>query len=320
MPAILTHDFFGRALLRRLEDVPGENAPFATADEREAFLLGNQGPDPLFYLYVDPVRHGLAKLGGRMHAERTDQLLTLLHQSLAALGHRDVPIARAYAQGFLGHYVLDSRMHPLVYFQQFRICDAGVPGLTRADGSAVHGEIERVFDQMVLWRTYRVTVADYSPAAQVLHASDRVLDVVGLMYSFLLSHVYGVKVDADLFAAAVRNFRFGVRALYSPQGAKRDGIGALERVMLGHHYSMVQAMSHRATPVEDTWLANSDHAAWENPWTGAVTAQSFWDIYAVAQEQAAQAIARFAQPDFSRSDAHAITGGVNFSGKPLENE
>lgn len=317
MPAILTHDFFGRDLMGRWED----NAePFRSQDERDAFLLGNQGPDPLFYLRVNPVRHHLASLGSRMHAERTDQLLALLHEALKALDSRDVPVARAYAQGFLCHYLLDSRMHPLVYYQQFRICDAGVPGLTRTDGSAVHGEIERVFDQMMLSRRYRLTIADYSPAQQVLHAGDRVLDVIGLMYSFLLSHVYGVKVDADLFGAAVRSFRFGVQALYSPQGIKRNLIGALERDVLRHRYSVAQAMSHRADPVADTWLANAEHEPWANPWTGEKSSRSFDEIYESAQQEALRALDSFARDVFSPEDVHAITGGVNFSGQPVHGE
>lgn len=321
MPAILTHDFFGREVLRELGRQRPESVTVPTSnDERDAFLLGNQGPDPLFYLRIDPVRHSLAQLGGRMHGERTDQLLERLHESLAALNARDVPVTRAWAQGFLCHYLLDSRVHPLVYCQQFRICDAGVPRLTREDGSAVHNEIERVFDQMVLYRRYGLTVADYSPAAQTLHASDAVLDVVGLVCAFLISHTYGIKVDADLYGAAVRDYRFGLQAMYSPQGTKRNLLGVIERVGLGHRYSAVQAMSHRAQPVEDTWLANPDREAWENPWTGADDTRSFDDLYVQAQGEAIAALRRFERPEFGPEDVRAITGGVNFAGKPLEEE
>lgn len=63
---------------------------------------------------------------------------------------RTAPSGRAYALGFLGHYVLDSTMHPLVYFHEFQLCDAGEPGLSRADGNEVHAVIESEYDEMVL--------------------------------------------------------------------------------------------------------------------------------------------------------------------------
>ena len=47
MPSLITHDFFGRDVYDRLFGTIG-----GSRDEAEAFLLGNQGPDPLFYAVV----------------------------------------------------------------------------------------------------------------------------------------------------------------------------------------------------------------------------------------------------------------------------
>ena len=49
MPAILTHDFFGQDVYAAHSHVIGKSI-----DEKDAFLLGNQGPDPLFYLVLSP--------------------------------------------------------------------------------------------------------------------------------------------------------------------------------------------------------------------------------------------------------------------------
>ena len=46
MPALITHDFFGRDVYDRLYTFIG-----GSRDEADAFLLGNQGPDPLFSWY-----------------------------------------------------------------------------------------------------------------------------------------------------------------------------------------------------------------------------------------------------------------------------
>ena len=49
MPAIITHDLFGKDVYGKTFDTIG-----GSRDAAEAFLLGNQGPDPLFFVAPDP--------------------------------------------------------------------------------------------------------------------------------------------------------------------------------------------------------------------------------------------------------------------------
>ena len=72
---------------------------FATLEEQEAFLLGNQGPDPLFFLQADPLLHRWANMGSRMHKARTPELLLSMRDALAPLPLQDVAVARAILCG-----------------------------------------------------------------------------------------------------------------------------------------------------------------------------------------------------------------------------
>ena len=73
MPALITHDFFGRDVYDRLYTFIG-----GSRDEAEAFLLGNQGPDPLFYRLLGPQLHEHNRLGNVMHGEKPSELLLAL--------------------------------------------------------------------------------------------------------------------------------------------------------------------------------------------------------------------------------------------------
>ena len=114
MPAILTHDFFGKDAF----EIAAGRLGFATLEEQEAFLLGNQGPDPLFFMQVDPLLHRWANMGSRMHKARTPELLLSMRDALAPLPLQDVAVARAYCAGFLCHYLLDTTAHPFVFYLQ----------------------------------------------------------------------------------------------------------------------------------------------------------------------------------------------------------
>ena len=126
MPAILTHDFFGRDAY---DDVSASRG-FVTPQQRQAFLLGNQGPDPLFYLVADPFVGSENRVGGLMHHAKPARLLSALRDALTMLTRDERPVGDAYAAGFLCHYLLDRSMHPLVYAYQYALCDAGVPAMT----------------------------------------------------------------------------------------------------------------------------------------------------------------------------------------------
>ena len=147
MPAILTHDLFGRDVMDDASDLLG----FRTRDEKDAFLLGNQGPDPLFYLVIDPLMRKWSPLGNVMHAARPARLLVAMREAAERLEGRERRLARAYVAGFACHWQLDSTIHPFVYHWQNGICSAGVPGLDEGAASRVHAEIERDLDEMVLF-------------------------------------------------------------------------------------------------------------------------------------------------------------------------
>ena len=111
MPALITHDTFGRDVYDHRHSFIG-----GTRDEADAFLLGNQGPDPLFYSVLSPRLHAVHRLGNRMHNEKPSELLEAFKQSLFVLKEGERGIGRAYALGFLCHYLLDSTMHPCLLY------------------------------------------------------------------------------------------------------------------------------------------------------------------------------------------------------------
>ena len=313
MPAIMTHDFFGKDVYPQLGTLVGP-----TEEERDAFLLGNQGPDPLFYVVLTYRMKPFFHLGSIMHNEKTNKLICALREAIDLLDEDERPIGRAYAFGFLCHYSLDRAMHPLVYSQQFAICNAGVEGLDSGSESEVHAEIEREFDEMVLFAKTGETISTYRPAVEVLHGSDEVLDIIGKLYAYVGMKAFGMFPPSDLFKAAVKDFRSVQRLFYSPTGRLRSVATRIETGILKRPFSFYRSMSHRGQAIEQSAFGNHGNEPWENPFTHEVSTKGFWDIYLSAQDDAMAAIAAFSADSFTKKDARRITHSLNFSGKPLE--
>ena len=309
MPAIITHDQFALQALQLPE------ASFVqTGQQREAFQLGSQGPDPLFYIAVHPTLHAYSKLGSRMHAQEPAALIGAMARSVDAVPAQDRGVALAYAAGFVCHYLLDRTAHPFIYAQQYAFCDAGVPGLTRADGSEVHAVIESELDELVLYTRTGLTIASYEPQHEILQLDDEALACVSRQVAYAAGQAYGQQLAPGLFATAVRSFRFVQGVFHSPSGRKREALGRVEELV--RPYSFVRAMSHRPLPLEESAFDNHGHGAWTCPFTGARHTESFEDLFGLAQQQAACWLPQLAAGGLTAEAAHELTCDLNFSGAP----
>ena len=316
MPAILTHDFFGRDAA----DGVSSQVNLMSKDAHDAFMLGNQGPDPLFYLVIEPRISKQSRVGNLMHHARPAKLLSSLKDALSMLTSAERPVGEAYAAGFLCHYLLDRSMHPLVYANQFSITDAGIENLDRSDGSIVHAEIERELDEMVLFEKRHETVATYRPYREVLHASDGVLAIIDKLYFYMNLWTYSRTLEMDTYSRAVKSFRLLQRAFWSPSGRLSSSLAVVDRAVSHTRYSLVKAMSHRVRASAEAEFANQDHNPWTNPFTDETTTDSFWDLYEEALDQVFDSMALFFSNEFDEAAAERLTGNLNFSGTPVDPE
>lgn len=310
MPAIITHDLFAKDVYNEIFESVG-----GTRDEAEAFLLGNQGPDPLLFVGADPRCLGFSKLGSTIHRTRPTEFIVALKEAVPALPSRERSRARAYVLGFLCHYELDRAVHPLVYSQVNALCAAGVEGLGNEARSEVHAVIETELDELALTAKRGETVAQFNPATAVLKGSRPMLDTVSHLYALAVKNAYDLNIPPNLFARAVGAERAAWRLLHSPGGVKRQAIGTIERLVRPH--SLTAALSHRAEERTYTPFANAEHAPWRNPFTGAENRADFWELYESARENALAAIAAIDRDDFSAADAARITADLNFYGEPV---
>lgn len=311
MPAITMHDVFGRETLLRNPRIIGDST-----DEHDAFLLGNQGPDPLFFLRLTPHLAHESKLGTAMHERNTAKLIYMLKTAIDVAPDQYRDTARAYALGFLGHYSLDSAAHPLIFSTQYALCDAGVDGLSRKDGSEVHAYIERELDEWALWTRVHETVQTFKPWRRMLLATDRALDAISDMYSFLSLAVYGHHFPKGAFTQAVHDYRRLEHLLYSPHAGKLLVLSSIERTVRSH--SMYNAASMRDAKRTKTQFGNDERNPWENPFTGAISTASFSDLFERAQSAMMVRVNTFLSSNFSFEDAGALTQNINLDGKPTE--
>lgn len=304
MPALITHHLFGEESIDRLPQ-----GVITSDEERIAFILGNQGPDPFFFHMLTPRISDCMSLAQVMHRSRMSRQFSCLRDGVSHLQPRDANLGRAFALGLLSHYVLDRNAHPFVYEQQFGIVESD-PEL-EASGSQVHAVLESDLDVLML-RLKRdgATVEDYPPAGEIV-TTDRINRVAGVLMSYVAGRVYGIDIPAGEYAGAVSDMQLLYRTIEPAGSAKTRAIALLEGLV--HDYSLLDGLAHRVTTELPERTGNLDHLAWKNPFTGEVSNESFPEVFDRALLDYECTVARFIET----GDMEAVTNHVNYSGRVL---
>jgi len=304
VPALLTHHFFGLDILAKTKEYPEASEP-----AYEAFMLGCQGPDPLFYTALTFQAGACWRAGSFLHQQRVAQAIDAFILAAHAQPDNHLKVLDAYLRGWIAHFSLDSLAHPLIISQEQAITSAGILGLGQEGRSEVHSQIEADLDSMMLMRRYGLTIRDYKPTDSVLVISSEPLDWISTMYRQVVEAVLDIRLTDQSFRTCVQGMRLCYRALYSPSGIKRSIFGHIERIFRAH--SMAQAASHCAGIGLECDFDNHEHALWINPFTGEESHSSFLDIYGQAVTACVERLGGLSLG----ASGFDITNGLNFNGK-----
>ena len=128
MPAFYAHAYFGTQVLSLLP------APLKEICQQHAnaFLLGTQGPDVLFY-HKPFKANDTRNKGSQMHLDSAKAFFIRAREKALENGGNDEILA--YVSGFICHFALDNACHPHVFVLE----DTGIQ----------HGRIESEFDKFI---------------------------------------------------------------------------------------------------------------------------------------------------------------------------
>ncbi len=309
MPAIVTHQLFGEDASVLLGD-----DTLGSQEELMAFLLGNQGPDPLWARFTCSPRtvQSCRDLAQRMHEGDAAQLLCALRTcSEHRLRSADSSLGMAFALGFAAHYLLDSMTHPLILALAYKL-EAANPDLLGAQ-SELHALIESDIDTWMLWQKRQKTI-DAAPVSTMLASTTHVDHIAGTLVSIVAKELYGIDIAEGEYGRAVCDYRLAYRLIDPPSKWLRSALIRLES--LGRMHSRIEAQTHLVSASDECASANLEHERWRNPFTSEISVSSFADLFHDAI---------LAWPTFSKrlieGDQRRLTnmiGGLDFYGKPSE--
>lgn len=308
MPSVIAHYLLNRRLLDSLPDA------LKAPGVKEAFLLGAQGPDVLFYAGQPSLKgkNLINKASSRLHGDLAELGLETMLQAVRQASPDSRPKLEAYLKGFLCHYCFDRRLHPYIHWAADRLGDASK---TRTGGLCLHFRVETALDIILLRSETGQTILDFKPKTALPRCPETEALIAGL-YAKVIAAVLGSEPPLAPLRGAFRSMRRALWFFYSPWGIKRGLFAFCER-FVSENRRFYTALSHTVT--EDLLMDYGNFAcnAWENPFTGE---RSFCSALELFEETVAECRKLLAAADEllkGSGELFCLSCGLMFSGEPL---
>lgn len=258
MPGFTTHYLFGVNNCRRLKKEQCCQTLLESIDNYKAvFQLGLQGPDIFFYHLASQLKK--VRPGSIAHKRWTGEFLTFLikaEQLFTKTEERQA--AQAYAAGFIGHYVLDTQMHPYVYDR------TGVGDELKKKGYADHIALESDIDAALLMR-YANCLPSAFPYYKTIAFDKKTREVVAEILFYAYDSIFEeLALRKGFFSRAIRSMQIGTRLTYNPHNYKRQIVEKAEKILFGHLQIAPVIPSDFIQCTKDP--LNLEHRQWKNPW------------------------------------------------------
>lgn len=261
MPSFWTHYAFAEECRSAL---PSGELSDAIERHPHAYHAGMQGPD-LFLFYLPAVLRK-KRLSTELHTHSPAQLLACLWRQSANTKGKARPIALAYAVGFLGHYCLDSEVHPFVY---------AFAGRERtAKSYCKHNALEADLNALTVERALGKSLQTLDiPDVYDLSKDERA--VISKMLSRAIRCVYRFKCTPETVCHALTTVRLACRLLSDRSGKKATCFRAIEKALgLPYLSPLFLGVSHYCTDP-----AGLTHKPWRDPYTGEVSETDVFALY-----------------------------------------
>ncbi len=270
MPAIITHYAFALEAMERKDRLK---------DEKEALLIGAQGPDPFFFFGQKPwnrrhSRESINSFGHELHhIDPTDCYYALIEISNSAPDEIK-GVLQSYIEGVFLHYCLDRNCHPYIWSR----CGYGLNAEEKKEWGASHTWLETLIDfvygsekKLFTPKAYRYLEISYSSLTAISHL-------------WMLANEATLKkerFDENSFILSLVDYRSIMRLTNVPHGWSHFLTSFLGKKSVAHKMNYPKKMDESISSLD---VMNDKHAMWRDPVKGFHRSESLRDLMHQAEE------------------------------------
>ncbi|MBQ4617478.1 MAG: zinc dependent phospholipase C family protein [Clostridia bacterium] len=304
MPAMITHYLLGKRLLPLSEMPPVKN--------REAFLLGTQGPDIFFFFRAYPWLPGKKgmPIGLGLHDARPSLVVQTVRDLIAEADVSQRSVIESYALGFLCHYAADRKIHPYVLYWQEDLMNVFPEYATIPN--PYHYRIESALDTLILRHDSGEYVSSFELKSLVPKKNKERDAALAWFYHHLILRVLGNDVPEKKLKTLTSDLRHSMGWMTDRNEMKGKAIRFAERML--KKGAFLSALL-RTKEIDNYDYPNEQQSPWLKT-DNEVSRQSFFELCDETTTFAATMLRDF----IDGVSAEELTAEITFAGKRYQEE
>jgi len=253
MPDLVTHYYFAD---RVLEELPKDIRK--SISDKNLYYFASAGPDPFFFykFYKFKENAKMSQIGHYMHQNKVYEFFEKLTQ-LTKNSDNNKPLLFSYLTGFLTHHILDSTVHPYVFYKTGKF--------VKEDASThiyrgLHTRLERAIDSYIIREYFRQNPNKFNIVCEILNLQkipqelkndfDELYRVIDLQD--------GYKIVNDTVKWQRKFYHF----IYDPYGIKNFFFKLLDNKKMS---VSLRYISYYNKEIFDKDILNLEKKPWSNP-------------------------------------------------------
>ncbi len=220
MPNLLAHYDVAQAARARL--APGRLKTMLS-QATDAYAVGAQGPDFLFYAHLWPDGHGRSDLALLVHQQRTGDGVAAMLAVAADAPVQDRPALYAFVCGYLAHVCLDAGVHPWILYWTGDV-SGGMSSPEALAAMRRHAVLEASVDLMFAAK-HRPAGFSWPRSCRLLALTPSHRRAIAGMWATVMRDVHGVTFTSRETSRALR----AMSAVYGQMTDRRSPLSLLVR-------------------------------------------------------------------------------------------
>lgn len=280
MPSTVTHSYFIMDIYDRL---PIKRKIFLK-ENKENLKVFAQSTDPLNFYFSLNLKKGakVRNFAYYFHTHKTREFLITLTNYIKYNYYTNRPEVIAYLYAMISHYVMDSTIHPYVYYKtgQFRKNDRET---YKYNGK--HHEFETAIDKYLIKIRENILpykYKHYKYSFNIDSMSKELKEVINFSYK----EAFNISKMNTVMLKSIKNMKLAFKVLrYDPWGIKSNIYQMIDKITSSRALKIKFASYHYT--IKDIDYLNNEHKTWYNPTTKRKKYNSsFIDLYILSLEKA----------------------------------
>ena len=272
MPATVTHAYFAEDVYDTLPD------SIKSLVSPSRVRMFGQSSDPLMFYNLFNLKCGkdIRKLDKIFHSSKTRKYFITLINYIKNNNLSSDGDVSSFLVGFICHYVLDSNIHPYVFYKTglFKKCDSNTYKYNN-----LHAFMETFFDNYLIRQKENINPYKFNIGKFCFDTRRFSNDLVKTIdYSF--KSTYKVSNMGNIYYKALRQMKFSLNTFRKDRYGIKKFVYKLVDTFTPRSMFRFEAISYHYPLYDRHNFLNSDHSMWRNPLVYDITScESFLDLY-----------------------------------------